>query len=165
MGIVCFCCDMFKVPCFIDGNCLKIDSFNNSDTDRFRTCWEFFISVFADRFRSCLFHLWWQVQDLLNPSETDLPIREDGNHNIFVAGLTEKVISNFDDFKNLFGPASNNRWVDTFISVFLFCPLFSFCFVVCLCVCACVVFIHVCVCVVVALCVWLCEGGYHLIEV
>ncbi|XP_076452812.1 kinesin-like protein KIF22 [Babylonia areolata] len=52
-----------------------------------------------------------KVQDLLNPSETDLPIREDGSHNIFVAGLTEKVINNFDDFKNLFGPASNNRTV------------------------------------------------------
>ncbi|KAL8594498.1 hypothetical protein ACOMHN_024943 [Nucella lapillus] len=52
-----------------------------------------------------------KVQDLLNPSETDLPIREDANRNIFVAGLTEKVIKNFDDFKNLFGPASNNRTV------------------------------------------------------
>ncbi|KAK7088739.1 kinesin-like protein KIF22 [Littorina saxatilis] len=50
-----------------------------------------------------------KVQDLLNPSETDLPIREDGNHNIFVAGLTEKVIRSFDDFKHLFGPASKNR--------------------------------------------------------
>ena len=65
--------------------------------------------IYDDIFRTCLFHMWWQVQDLLNPSETDLPIREDGNHNIFVAGLTEKVINNFNDFKNLFGPASNNR--------------------------------------------------------
>ncbi|KAK7487890.1 hypothetical protein BaRGS_00020791 [Batillaria attramentaria] len=52
-----------------------------------------------------------KVQDLLNPKETDLPIREDAMHNIFVAGLTEKTIHSFDDFKNLFGPASNNRTV------------------------------------------------------
>ncbi|XP_046374455.2 kinesin-like protein KIF22 isoform X1 [Haliotis rufescens] len=52
-----------------------------------------------------------KVQDLLEPRNCDLPIREDGNHNIFVAGLAEKTIQNFDEFKNLFGPASNNRTV------------------------------------------------------
>ncbi|XP_046579389.1 LOW QUALITY PROTEIN: kinesin-like protein KIF22 [Haliotis rubra] len=52
-----------------------------------------------------------KVQDLLEPRNCDLPIREDGNHNIFVAGLAEKTIKNFDEFKNLFGPASNNRTV------------------------------------------------------
>lgn len=52
-----------------------------------------------------------KVQDLLKPGSTDLPIREDAGHNIFVAGLTEKVIETFDDFKNSFSPASSNRTV------------------------------------------------------
>ncbi|PVD33129.1 hypothetical protein C0Q70_08578 [Pomacea canaliculata] len=52
-----------------------------------------------------------KVQDLLNPKETDLPIREDSSHNIFVAGLTEKLIGSYREFSLLFGPASNNRTV------------------------------------------------------
>ncbi|XP_041379423.1 kinesin-like protein KIF22 [Gigantopelta aegis] len=52
-----------------------------------------------------------KVQDLLEPSNNDLPIREDGEHNIFIAGLAEKTITSFDEFKLLFGPASNNRTV------------------------------------------------------
>ncbi|ESO97247.1 hypothetical protein LOTGIDRAFT_114997 [Lottia gigantea] len=52
-----------------------------------------------------------KVQDLLEPASIDLPIREDGDRNIFVAGLAEKKISSFDDFKNYFGPATNNRTV------------------------------------------------------
>jgi len=52
-----------------------------------------------------------KVQDLLKAGNSDLPIREDASHNIFVAGLTEKTIQNFDDFKNSFGPASSNRTV------------------------------------------------------
>lgn len=52
-----------------------------------------------------------KVQDLLKAGNSDLPIREDASHNIFVAGLTEKKIENFEDFKNCFGPASSNRTV------------------------------------------------------
>ncbi|XP_050410651.1 kinesin-like protein KIF22 isoform X2 [Patella vulgata] len=52
-----------------------------------------------------------KVQDLLEPASVDLPIREDGDHNIFVAGLAEKGITSFEEFKNYFGPASNNRTV------------------------------------------------------
>ncbi|KAK6190503.1 hypothetical protein SNE40_002360 [Patella caerulea] len=52
-----------------------------------------------------------KVQDLLEPASVDLPIREDGDHNIFVAGLAEKEITSFEEFKNYFGPASNNRTV------------------------------------------------------
>jgi kinesin family protein 22 len=51
-----------------------------------------------------------KVIDLLSPGTgTDLPIREDYNHNIVVAGLSEKVISSVDDFTEYFAPASNNR--------------------------------------------------------
>ncbi|KAK3083722.1 hypothetical protein FSP39_002014 [Pinctada imbricata] len=52
-----------------------------------------------------------KVIDLLEPKENDLPIREDGEKNIFIPGLAEKEIHSFDDFKALFGPASNNRTV------------------------------------------------------
>ncbi|CAG5135378.1 unnamed protein product, partial [Candidula unifasciata] len=51
-----------------------------------------------------------KVQDLLSGKQ-DLPIREDSNHNIFVAGLTEKTIDSFDTFKSHFEPASSNRTV------------------------------------------------------
>ncbi|KAL5016569.1 hypothetical protein ScPMuIL_006158 [Solemya velum] len=50
-----------------------------------------------------------KVHDLLEPKNSDLPIREDGDKNIFVPGLTDKTINNFDEFKALFVPASNNR--------------------------------------------------------
>ncbi|XP_052799996.1 kinesin-like protein KIF22-B isoform X2 [Mya arenaria] len=52
-----------------------------------------------------------KVQDLLEPSGSDLPIREDADKNILIPGLATKVIHNFNEFKNVFGPASNNRTV------------------------------------------------------
>ncbi|KAK3596546.1 hypothetical protein CHS0354_013230 [Potamilus streckersoni] len=52
-----------------------------------------------------------KVQDLLQPKNTDLPIREDAEKNILVPNLGEKIIENFDDFKVHFGPASNNRTI------------------------------------------------------
>ncbi|XP_064612774.1 kinesin-like protein KIF22-A [Liolophura sinensis] len=52
-----------------------------------------------------------KVQDLLEPKNTDLPIREDGEKNIFVSGLAERVITDFDEFKKLFGAAASNRTV------------------------------------------------------
>lgn len=51
-----------------------------------------------------------QVMDLLEPKESDLPIREDTDKNILIPGLAEKEIKNFDEFKAYFGPASNNRY-------------------------------------------------------
>ena len=51
-----------------------------------------------------------QVQDLLEPSGSDLPIREDADKNILVPGLAKKEIHSFDEFKMAFGPASNNRY-------------------------------------------------------
>ena len=48
--------------------------------------------------------------DLLDPKDTDLPIREDADKNILIPGLAEKEIHNFDEFKAYFGPASNNRY-------------------------------------------------------
>ena len=60
------------------------------------------------------FHIWKiyneKVLDLLDPTNTDLPIREDGNKNIFVAGLSEKHIADVSDFNANFGPASRNRY-------------------------------------------------------
>ena len=53
--------------------------------------------------------LFWQVQDLLEPSKTDLPIREDQHKNIFVAGLSEQTIDNVQDFNHTFAGASKNR--------------------------------------------------------
>ncbi|XP_076108090.1 kinesin-like protein KIF22 isoform X2 [Mytilus galloprovincialis] len=52
-----------------------------------------------------------KVMDLLDPKDTDLPIREDTEKNILIPGLGEKEIRNFDEFKTYFGPASNNRTV------------------------------------------------------
>ncbi|VDH96992.1 kinesin family member 22, partial [Mytilus galloprovincialis] len=52
-----------------------------------------------------------KVMDLLDPKDTDLPIREDTEKNILIPGLGEKEIHNFDEFKTYFGPASNNRTV------------------------------------------------------
>jgi len=49
------------------------------------------------------------VQDLLEPSGTDLPIREDTEKNILVPGLAKKNIHSYDEFIQAFGPASNNR--------------------------------------------------------
>ncbi|XP_053374888.1 kinesin-like protein KIF22 [Mercenaria mercenaria] len=52
-----------------------------------------------------------KVQDLLEPSGSDLPIREDAEKNILIPGLARKEIHSFDEFKMAFGPASNNRTV------------------------------------------------------
>ncbi|CAG2217950.1 KIF22 [Mytilus edulis] len=52
-----------------------------------------------------------KVMDLLDPKDTDLPIREDTEKNILIPGLGEKEIHSFDEFKTYFGPASNNRTV------------------------------------------------------
>ncbi|XP_012937208.1 kinesin-like protein KIF22 [Aplysia californica] len=52
-----------------------------------------------------------KVKDLLVSGSTDLPIREDASHNIFVSGLTEKAITDFEAFKDYFGPATSNRTV------------------------------------------------------
>ncbi|XP_013389820.1 kinesin-like protein KIF22-A [Lingula anatina] len=50
-----------------------------------------------------------KVRDLLVPKSCDLPIREDRKRNIFVVGLTEKPVENYNDFKKWFGPASRKR--------------------------------------------------------
>ncbi|XP_060067910.1 kinesin-like protein KIF22-B [Ylistrum balloti] len=52
-----------------------------------------------------------KVMDLLDVKNSDLPIREDGDKNIFVPGLAKQEIQSFDEFKVHFGPASNNRTV------------------------------------------------------
>ena len=49
--------------------------------------------------------------DLLNTQNVDLPIRENKEKQIFVSGLTEKSIQNFEEFIALFQPASANRYV------------------------------------------------------
>ncbi|XP_044874395.1 kinesin-like protein KIF22, partial [Mauremys mutica] len=50
-----------------------------------------------------------QVLDLLEPSQQDLPIREDRDQNILIPGLTERELRSFRDFVRHFLPASRNR--------------------------------------------------------
>ena len=57
--------------------------------------------------------------DLLETSDKPLQIVEDQRKQIVVMGLTEKVISNVYEFNELFGPASNNRYLSSIFS-FLF---------------------------------------------
>lgn len=49
--------------------------------------------------------------DLLEPSQQDLPIREDRDRNILIPGLTERELGGFGDFERHFLPASRNRTV------------------------------------------------------
>ncbi|XP_039355506.1 kinesin-like protein KIF22 [Mauremys reevesii] len=49
------------------------------------------------------------VLDLLEPSQQDLPIREDRDQNILILGLTERELRSFMDFERHFLPASRNR--------------------------------------------------------
>ncbi len=83
-------------------NWYMIDKFNTymyqGPLDRLDVIESYFVSCFP-----------LQVQDLLNPKQTDLPIREDQLKNIFVTGLSEKVIHNIKEFNDSFGPASRNR--------------------------------------------------------
>ncbi|TFJ96177.1 dephospho-CoA kinase [Platysternon megacephalum] len=51
------------------------------------------------------------VLDLLEPSQQDLPIREDRDRNILIPGLTERELRGFGDFEQHFLPASRNRTV------------------------------------------------------
>ncbi|CAM5072337.1 unnamed protein product, partial [Eretmochelys imbricata] len=51
------------------------------------------------------------VLDLLEPSQQDLPIREDRDRNILIPGLTERELGGFGDFERHFLPASRNRTV------------------------------------------------------
>lgn len=51
------------------------------------------------------------MHDLLRIGNRDLPIRQDSSGRIFVPGLTEESISNFEIFERLFVPASENRTV------------------------------------------------------
>ncbi|XP_074854490.1 kinesin-like protein KIF22 isoform X2 [Carettochelys insculpta] len=52
-----------------------------------------------------------KVLDLLEPSQQDLPIREDRDRNILIPGLTQRELSSFGDFERHFLPASRNRTV------------------------------------------------------
>lgn len=52
-----------------------------------------------------------KVLDLLEPSQQDLPIREDRARNILIPGLTERELGSFGDFEQYFLPASRNRTV------------------------------------------------------
>ncbi|XP_037754737.2 kinesin-like protein KIF22 [Chelonia mydas] len=52
-----------------------------------------------------------KVLDLLEPSQQDLPIREDRDRNILIPGLTERELGGFGDFERHFLPASRNRTV------------------------------------------------------
>uniref|UniRef100_A0A452GQK4 Kinesin-like protein n=1 Tax=Gopherus agassizii TaxID=38772 RepID=A0A452GQK4_9SAUR len=52
-----------------------------------------------------------KVLDLLEPSQQDLPIREDRDRNILIPGLTERELRGFGDFERHFLPASRNRTV------------------------------------------------------
>ncbi len=52
-----------------------------------------------------------KVLDLLKPTQTDLPIREDHRKKIFVVGLSYKEINNVQEFNESFGPASKNRYI------------------------------------------------------
>lgn len=52
-----------------------------------------------------------KVHDLLRKGNKDLPIRQDSSGRIFVPGLTEESITNFEMFERLFVPASENRTV------------------------------------------------------
>jgi len=40
----------------------------------------------------------------------ELRIREERDHNVFVSGLSEKVVDSADEFSASFLPASRNRW-------------------------------------------------------
>ena len=50
-----------------------------------------------------------KVYDLLNPSELDLPIREDQKKNIFIPGLKMSHLSCFEDFERQFALGNKNR--------------------------------------------------------
>jgi len=39
----------------------------------------------------------------------EFPIREDQDHNLFVCGLSEKIVHSLDEFNASFLPASHNR--------------------------------------------------------
>ena len=60
-----------------------------------------------------------QVLDLLEARDKTLQIVEDQKKQIVVMGLTEKSISNVYEFNELFGPASNNRWLSSILNSFL----------------------------------------------
>ncbi|XP_078599630.1 kinesin-like protein KIF22 [Branchiostoma floridae x Branchiostoma japonicum] len=50
-----------------------------------------------------------KVYDLLETKNHDLQIREDRDRNIFIPGLSEKTITDFQQFEKHFVPASQNR--------------------------------------------------------
>ncbi|XP_039268613.2 kinesin-like protein KIF22 [Styela clava] len=52
-----------------------------------------------------------KVYDLLKKENKDLNIRQDQEGNIFVPGITQQNITNFETFERLFIPASENRRV------------------------------------------------------
>ncbi|KAH3882535.1 kinesin-like protein KIF22 [Dreissena polymorpha] len=89
------------IPRVINELFAEIDRLENSEDNE----WEYSVSFsYLEIYQE-------KVQDLLEPSGSDLPIREDAEKNILVPGLAKKQIHNFDEFKNIFGPASNNRTV------------------------------------------------------
>eukprot|EP00058_Branchiostoma_floridae_P002101 XP_002587589.1 hypothetical protein BRAFLDRAFT_95735 [Branchiostoma floridae] len=49
------------------------------------------------------------VYDLLETKNHDLQVREDRDRNIFIPGLSEKTITDFQQFEKHFVPASQNR--------------------------------------------------------
>ncbi|XP_071944163.1 kinesin-like protein KIF22-A [Antedon mediterranea] len=54
-----------------------------------------------------------KVFDLLEPKDQDLTIRQDRQNKIVIPNLSEKKITNIDDFTSVFVPASQNRTVAT----------------------------------------------------
>ncbi|XP_078680179.1 kinesin-like protein KIF22 [Branchiostoma floridae x Branchiostoma belcheri] len=50
-----------------------------------------------------------KVHDLLETKNRDLQIREDRDRNILIPGLSEKIITDFQQFEKHFVPASQNR--------------------------------------------------------
>eukprot|EP00127_Corallochytrium_limacisporum_P001589 Clim_evm8s67 gene=Clim_evmTU8s67 len=50
-----------------------------------------------------------KIYDLLNLKNKDLPIRQTPEGKIFIAGLSESEIKNYDDFENIYSRGLNNR--------------------------------------------------------
>ncbi|KAL4224354.1 Kinesin-like protein kif22 [Mactra antiquata] len=89
------------IPRVINGLFEEIEENKKTDTEDWKYKVTFsFLEIYNEK-----------VQDLLEPSGSDLPIRENADKNILIPGLARKEIHNFEEFKNAFGPASNNRTV------------------------------------------------------
>ena len=58
---------------------------------------------------ACCAKGWWCMQDLIQPQNSDLQIRENEN-GVYVAGVSEREVSSMDDCLNLLHIGDRNRY-------------------------------------------------------